>query len=135
MKPTSLSTAATQLAERGFPIATALATCALMTARPEAPLPVEVRTAVIATLKNAGATWLASLLSPVTASRTEQAQPEVPRSEEAAGPGADGLTRDGAVLSEMVPAPDAAPLLLTNPPVGATRARHERVGLLPLPRA
>ena len=62
MKPTSLSTAATQLAERGFPIATALATCALMTTRPEAPLPVEVRTAVIATLKNAGATWLASLL-------------------------------------------------------------------------
>ena len=71
----------------------------------------------------------------MTASRTEQAQPEVSRSEKAAGPGADGLTRDGAVLSEMVPAPDAAPLLLTNPPVGATRARHERVGLLPLPRA
>jgi hypothetical protein len=33
-----------------------------MTARPEVLLPVEVRTAAIATLKNVGATWLASLL-------------------------------------------------------------------------
>jgi len=58
----SLSMATTRLAQRGLALATALATCALATIRPEAPLPVEMRAAAMATLSKAGATWLASLL-------------------------------------------------------------------------
>jgi hypothetical protein len=52
----SLLTASTHLAERGFGIATALAAWALVTPRPEASLPVEVRTDAVATLQRAGAT-------------------------------------------------------------------------------
>jgi len=58
----SLSMATTRLAQRGLALATALATCAPATIRPEAPLPVEMRAAAMATLSKAGATWLASLL-------------------------------------------------------------------------
>jgi hypothetical protein len=58
----SLLTASTHFAERGFGLATALAAWALMTTRPDAPLPVEVRTAAAATLQKAGATWLARFL-------------------------------------------------------------------------
>jgi len=61
----SLSTATADFAERGLGLATALAARALMTTRPDAPLPVGLRTAAEATLQKAGATWLAqSVLSP-----------------------------------------------------------------------
>jgi class 3 adenylate cyclase len=59
----SLLTASTHLAERGFGIATALAAWALVTTRPDASLPVEVRTAAATTLQKAGATWLALTFS------------------------------------------------------------------------
>jgi hypothetical protein len=55
----SLLTTSTQFAERGFGIATALAAWAVIATRPEASLPVEVRTDAVATLQRAGATWLA----------------------------------------------------------------------------
>jgi class 3 adenylate cyclase/tetratricopeptide (TPR) repeat protein len=58
----SLLTATTHFAERGLGLATALAAWALMTARPDVSLPVEVRTAAAATLQKAGATWLARFL-------------------------------------------------------------------------